>query len=262
MANRYKSAAMLRDDAKGFMNGNYGRAIGVAMILVCFNYVVSIVLDLFDRILTSAFVGAGAVSDSAVLVIDIIYATISLALSIVLSVFSMGMSLFYLKIGCKAQAMAGDLFVPFREDMSRSFAIAFRVTGVIGLAMLPGNVMYSYYTGTGQTNAFYAAIACFLVGGIIAIYVALTYQMSFFIMHDFAEYSASEVLSACSKKMKGHKWRLFRLELSFIPYLLLAVATLGIGILWVYPVMQEARAQFYLDLMNPKKVSDEWERTV
>ena len=56
--------------------------------------------------------------------------------------------------------------------------------------------------------------------------------------------------------------RLFLLELSFIPYVLLALLSFGLGILWVYPYIQESIAQFYLDLMNPKTVSGEWERTV
>lgn len=262
MNNRYKSAARLRDDAKGFLNGNYGRAIGVAMIFVCFNYLVDMVLNIFDQILTVGFVSAGMLSDTAVLVMDIVYGVISLALSIVIAVFSMGMSLFYLKLGCRANAAASDLFVGFKENMSRSFAISFRVSGVIGLVMLPGTVMSSYYWATRYDYALYAAAICIFVGGIIAIYISLNYQMSYFIMHDFAEYSAAEVVSASRKKMKGHKGRLFRLELSFIPYILLAVLTLGIGMLWVYPLMQEARAQFYLDLMNPQKVSGEWERTV
>ena len=52
------------------------------------------------------------------------------------------------------------------------------------------------------------------------------------------------------------------LERNEIPYFILGVLSFGIGLLWVYPLVQESYAQFYLDLMRPKKVSDEWERTV
>ncbi len=262
MTNRYKSVAAIRDDAKGFMNGNYARAVGIVLIFFGIYYVVSMILSAFDQILTAIFVNSGMVSDGAVLVMDIIYGIISLVLNILLAIFTIGMSLFYLKIGCKAQAAAIDLFAGFREDFSRSLQIACRVNGSIGLAMLPGSVLLSYYIGTKQMYALYAAVISILIGGILAIYISLTYEMSYFIMHDFSDYSSGEVISACRKKMKGHKWRLLGLELSFIPYYILAILTLGIGMLWVYPLVREAQAQFYLDLMNPKKVSGEWERTV
>lgn len=262
MNNRYKSAAMLRDNAKGFMNGNYARAIGVLMIFASFNYMASMIMSIIDEMLTSIFVSAGMITDTAVLVMDIIYGVLNIVVSILIAILSIGMNLFFLKIGCKAQTSVADLFAGFREDFSRSLQIAFRVSGLISIALLPATVLASYYMSTKQINAFYASMACFAVGGIIAIYISLTYEMSYFIMHDFAEYSSNEVLKACRKKMTGNRWRLFRLELSFIPYVLLGILTLGIGLLWVYPMLMEAKAQFYLDLMNPQKVSGEWERTV
>lgn len=262
MKNRYKSATMLRDEAKDFMNGKYAGAIGVALILFAFNYLVDTTLQMIESILTKGFVLAGMVSDRAVLVMDIVYYVISLALSVVLAVFTIGMNLYYLKIGCRTQAAASDLFSGFKDNLSRSFAIAFRVNGVASLAMMPAMVMTSYYMSTRYDYALYAALGCMVVGVIIAVYTMMTYEMSYFIMHDFSEYTAGEVLAASRKKMKGNRWRLFRTEFSFIPYFILAIFTLGIGMLWVYPLMQETKARFYLDLMNPKKVSGEWERTV
>jgi uncharacterized membrane protein len=48
--------------------------------------------------------------------------------------------------------------------------------------------------------------------------------------------------------MKGHKMKLFLLDLSFIGWSLLCIFTLGIGLLWLIPYMQSARAAFYEDL--------------
>ncbi len=52
--------------------------------------------------------------------------------------------------------------------------------------------------------------------------------------------------------MKGHKRRLFRLELSFLPLMLLCVLSFGIGFLWLNPYMQMTYTCFFLDLMNPR----------
>lgn len=262
MANRYKSVALLRDEAKGYMNGNYGRAIGVLLLFALFSYVVNMVLASFDEILKVLFVNAGIISNTGMLALEIIYYVINIALSIMLAVLTIGMNLFYLKIGCKVRPAAVDLFAGFRENFPRSLKIAFGVEGPFLLALSPGMVAWAYYNDTNNIMSLYVSIVCLVVGGIIAIFYSISFQMSFFIMHDFADYSASEVLKACWKKMKGNRARLLGLELSFIPYILLVVLTLGIGMLWVYPLMIEARAQFYLDLMNPKKISGEWERTV
>ena len=50
--------------------------------------------------------------------------------------------------------------------------------------------------------------------------------------------------------MKGHKWDLFVLDLSFIGWILLGIMTAGIGLLWVAPYMETTRAAFYEDLKN------------
>ena len=55
--------------------------------------------------------------------------------------------------------------------------------------------------------------------------------------------------------MKGHKGRLFYIGLSFIPLKLLAILSLGIGFLWVYPYQYMTQTLFFLDLMNPQEES-------
>ena len=50
--------------------------------------------------------------------------------------------------------------------------------------------------------------------------------------------------------MKGHKWDLFVLDLSFICWILLGIMTAGIGLLWVAPYMDTTHAAFCEDLKN------------
>jgi uncharacterized membrane protein len=45
--------------------------------------------------------------------------------------------------------------------------------------------------------------------------------------------------------MKGYKWKLFLLDLSFIGWILLGFITFSIGLLWVRPYMETAHAEFY-----------------
>ena len=50
--------------------------------------------------------------------------------------------------------------------------------------------------------------------------------------------------------MNGNKWRLFKLEFSFIGWTLLCVLTLGIGAAFLIPYVNAATAEFYVELKN------------
>jgi len=53
--------------------------------------------------------------------------------------------------------------------------------------------------------------------------------------------------------MKGHKWRLFKLKLSFLPLQFICLLSFGIGNLWLNPYMRMTYTEFFLDLLNPEK---------
>ena len=48
--------------------------------------------------------------------------------------------------------------------------------------------------------------------------------------------------------MKGHRWQLFCLDLSFIGWMIVGVLCLGIGVFFVYPYIEVSRANFYMAL--------------
>jgi uncharacterized membrane protein len=80
------------------------------------------------------------------------------------------------------------------------------------------------------------------VPGIIKTY---SYAMTFFIMQDNPGIGANEAITRSRQMMKGHKWQLFCLHLSYIGWILLSCLTFGILLLWVIPSMQVATAEFY-----------------
>ena len=86
--------------------------------------------------------------------------------------------------------------------------------------------------------------------GIGAIVLSYAYGMVPYLLRDYPELSAREALRTSSQMMKGHKWDLFVLDLSFIGWILLGIMTAGIGLLWVAPYMDTTHAAFYEDLKN------------
>jgi len=77
---------------------------------------------------------------------------------------------------------------------------------------------------------------------------AFSYAMTPFILEENPELSANEAIDRSRAMMKGHKFDLFWLLLSFIGWFLLSLLTLGIGGLWLSPYQQTAVAAFYEDV--------------
>jgi len=84
-----------------------------------------------------------------------------------------------------------------------------------------------------------------VVPGIIK---GISYSMTFYLMRENPQLSGEEAINLSMKMMQGHKMDFFLLQLSFTGWLLLGTITLGIGLLWIFPYMMTAQAEFYAEL--------------
>lgn len=96
----------------------------------------------------------------------------------------------------------------------------------------------------------------FIIPGIVK---SLSYAMTPYILADYPELRYNGAIELSMKLMKGHKWRLFCLSLSFIWWSILAICTLGIGFLWLVPYYQVTMIAFYEKLKqeNSAMLTDE-----
>lgn len=90
----------------------------------------------------------------------------------------------------------------------------------------------------------------FLIPGLIK---SFSYALTPYILEDNPELSANQAINMSRRMMRGHKFDLFYLLLSFLGWYILCIFTLGIGLLWLVPYMYTAVAAFYRDL----KLSEE-----
>jgi uncharacterized membrane protein len=86
-----------------------------------------------------------------------------------------------------------------------------------------------------------------VVPGIIK---SFEYAMIPYILADDPEISCKEAFAKSKELMKGNKWRLFKLELSFIGWAALCVVTFGAGAFFLAPYLNAATAEFYAELKN------------
>ncbi|GMK37716.1 membrane protein [Paenibacillus sp. CCS19] len=89
-----------------------------------------------------------------------------------------------------------------------------------------------------------------IIPGIIATF---RYSMAYYILADNPGMSPLEAIRRSKQMMKGNKWRLFVLHLTFIGWGLLSLLTLGIGYLWLGPYMAVTTAHFYDELRNQEQ---------
>ena len=92
----------------------------------------------------------------------------------------------------------------------------------------------------------------FVIPGIIK---AFSYAMTPYILEEHPELTANEAIDHSRAMMKGHKFDLFWLYLSFIGWGILCIFTLGIGLLWLVPYMQTSVAAFYEDVKADYEVN-------
>ena len=89
-----------------------------------------------------------------------------------------------------------------------------------------------------------------VIPGIVASY---KYAMVPYILAEKPHLTAQEALSQSSMLMQGNKWDLFKLQLSFIGWILLSLLSCGIGYFWLIPYMNASYAEFYRRISGTRK---------
>ncbi len=112
-----------------------------------------------------------------------------------------------------------DLFCGFKENWVQSFVLGFLQSLFIILWSL-----------------------LFVIPGIIKSY---SYSLASYIQQDEEDKDWERCLNKSQEMMKGHKWQMFCLDLSFIGWYILGALCFGIGTIFVTPYHQMAKANFY-----------------
>lgn len=89
-----------------------------------------------------------------------------------------------------------------------------------------------------------AGFVLYIISIILNITWSYYYKLAYIIAIDEPNLTAKEVVNKSKECMKGNRFKLFCLDLSFIGWAILAVFTFGIGLLWLLPYMQVAEISF------------------
>lgn len=93
----------------------------------------------------------------------------------------------------------------------------------------------------------------FIIPGIMKAY---SYSMSYYILSKNPNISAADAFDESQVIMRGNRWKLFVLDLSYIGWYFLVVITFGFLLFWVVPRHATATTLFYENLYNEKYKSE------
>ncbi len=241
--NSYKSSAELKAMAKEQLFDKYGTAIGTVLLIL---------------IITVGLMSIPVLTISQNTVFGyILYLLCCFILFTFLGILYSGEAFFYLKLICKQPISAGDIFFGFRSHADKALIIQMILIATVYISSIPPIIFEALYFS--QNNAIWMVFmsAAFIIAEVIAIIVRLNLSQSYYLLQDFPEYSTVELMKMSRQMMKGHKGRLFYIELSFIPLFLLGILSCCIAFLWIIPYMKATKANFYMDLIKNRNKKEE-----
>lgn len=119
------------------------------------------------------------------------------------------------------------------------------------ILLIPMGIISVFLTASSGMGIF------ILIGTLIilipVIIIEIIVSQAVYILADKPETTIINSLKESYKLTKGYKWNIFVLQLSFIGLALLAVVTLGLGMLLLMPYIEVTNAKLYLYLKDQKE---------
>ncbi len=234
--NSVRPSGALKAQARDHLTGHYATAISALLLIQCIVFL-------------STTISTGF-ADTTTLTGMILSLLISFILQLLAGIFTVGQTQLFFHIACRQTPKINDIFSGFKNHPDKAILIQFvlLLTGI--LPMTPFLILLFFYQ-KGQNMYLIPFLALtFVIGLILSCYLYLSFALLYYLMLDFPHYSVKELLLASNAFMKGHRAKLFYLQVSFLPLHFSALLTCGIGLLWVIPYQNTTLLFFYLDLVR------------
>ncbi len=172
-----------------------------------------------------------------------------LVVSLIVGIISAGLGYMLLNISRGKEFSLGDLGYFFKNQPDRVIVAGF----VLALIQLVTAIPYYYVSFTtdpgltvdSQIQWLSMTLGLLAVSTLLNFLISLPFAMTYFLMADDTELGGIQALKESARLMKGNIWRYVKLNLSFIPLLLLSVFTFYIALFWIMPYMEMSMVAFY-----------------
>lgn len=229
----------LKDQALASLRGKWGSFAGLTFIYILLTVLVQL-LSQFGTI----FKG------SSFTTLTTVFMAIGAILSILIIPLQYGYSIAHLNASRQdLPADIGDLFCGYKHFGRVTGTLILMALVIVAVALPCIILAVIIAVGLENVSVGSAWFICLVALMMIPIWVlVLAYSLVPFLIHDDEDLHAGEILKKSRMMMRGHKWELFILYLSFIGWWILCILTLLIGYLWLAPYTQMTLVKFYENL--------------
>lgn len=237
-----RSISELKIHARKALSGKYAMVIGATILL-------SIIMSMGSSLSMTLF-------GSDTLFSIVMGQLFNFILSLILSVFSAGLSYMILNIARGKEARYGDLVYLFHHHPDRVILVSLVLASIQYICTVP-SLIYSYRLlelNTAdivlllQQTALTAGMM--LMGIAVSSILSLPFSLSYYLVIDDEKMEAREALTTSIKMMKGNYGRYIYLLFSFLGLLILGILSCYVGLLWIQPYMEMTMVEFYRDLIG------------
>ena len=229
-----KTAAELKAIAKERSLDKYG-------ILILANIIIFVLQMAISSIVT--------ISDSGSLVIFTINEIIILIVQILLGIMVSGKAYLYMNLIYSQTVSTSDIFFGLKQHPNKAVMIQSLFVLADFLASLPASIILFILTPDSPFSLRIALFVAVAIGIVVNIYVSLTYSQAFYLLHDYPDRSAKELLAYSKSLMQGNRLKLFYLNISFIPLIIFGCLTFFIPLLWISVYRYATLTAFYQNLI-------------
>ena len=193
--------------------------------------------------LSASLTGAGSGSRVFYVIFYVVYFLIA-------GIFSSSSAYLYLNIVNERPAFGSMIFYCFRYYTDRSVLVTLFKLCAEALCCIVMLLGYSLFISQNE----YVYLGVFTVGAVIAVAGSLVIEAmllpAYYLIHDFPEYKAMDIIALCPRLMKGSVARTILLFISLIPIRLLELLSFGVAAPWVESYAGAIYAEFYMDIMK------------
>lgn len=229
-----KTAAELKAIAKERSLDKYG-------ILILANIIIFVLQMAISSIVT--------ISNSGSLVIFAINEIIILIVQILLGILVSGKAYLYMNLIYSQTVSTSDIFFGLKQHPNKAVMIQSLFVLADFLASLPASIILFILTPDSPFSLRIALFVAVAIGIVVNIYVSLTYSQAFYLLHDYPDRSAKELLAYSKSLMQGNRLKLFYLHISFIPLIIFGCLTFFIPLLWISVYRYATLTAFYQNLI-------------
>ena len=178
----------------------------------------------------------------------VLYYLASFIITLIELLLNCGVKRIHLGIARGQQVQVSDMFWVVKNRPDRILIGGFLITLITWIPMIPSFV-FDLEAPESLSTLYYMIISELLsmAGLFVGFLITLPLYFVFWIYAEDPDIDTRDAFRQSISLTRGIKGRLVTMELSFIGWMLLGALTMGIGLLWIMPYMEQAFTNFYLD---------------